>query len=179
MRRALLALCLLLALPALAGAPMIRIDRHQVCLRQVALFYGISDVPEAEAMFRAIIRKENGRPGREAGHENWNMDDPVTCNPCIAEACENYARLARAMIRYSLAFAYRKEPRRVQWLAGFAPFYHAGGPGKTPEERAKNNESYVRALATLYAAELELVHAREKLGGYNPEVSPDLPSPVR
>ncbi|MEE9568892.1 MAG: hypothetical protein V3W37_05845, partial [Candidatus Binatia bacterium] len=70
-------LALLLAcLPAQAG-----LDRQEVAIRSVQLFFGLT--ASGESFLRAICRYENGRPGKRCGHKHPYKDHEVYGNSCL------------------------------------------------------------------------------------------------
>lgn len=145
-------------------------DRTELNIRSVCLMFGYSDVSRAEAMFRALVRFENGETGIEAGHQNKTRDQEIVGNPCLPAGAKNFGKAARAMNRYTWSFALQNEWYRKQWAKGFAKWYHGCNGVKDKEECERINTEYAETLLRIYQDELEKVEKRKKSGGYIPPI---------
>lgn len=119
MKKTAFILLALLATSSTAG-----IDEKFRAQREVALYYGFTDEPNAYAMILALWRFENGNLGNEAGHENKYRDIEVAANPCLSRDALNYGKSARAMVRFTLEWVLKDDWRRKEWAKAFAVWYH-------------------------------------------------------
>lgn len=164
MRRIVLTILLLLCVPARAG-----MDRHEVAIRSVQLFFGLT--ASGEAFLRAICRYENGRPGKRCGHEHPFKDHEVYGNSCLPDKAADYARTTRALVRFMQSYIFLHEWQTKMFIKKFAEFYHSGGGAKTEGGRKKANEIYRRRLAIIFHQIRPVVRQRMIDGAYLPSAS--------
>lgn len=136
---------------------MAGMDERYRAQREVALYYGYTDTVYAYAMLLSLWRFENGTEGNEAGHENKVRDAEVSANPCLSREANNYAKSARAMIRFTMEWVLKDEYMRKRWARDFAKWYHSG-PTKD------RNKEYASVLLTICREE----KAKLRAGLYQP-----------
>jgi len=145
MKYVLVIIATLMAVPATSG-----LDKLEVCTRAAAQYYGFDKNEEAFRIFMSVALLENGRPGREMGHENPDQDDAAAFNPAMPCGCDNYAYAARAFVRFSFRQnRLNREWERKMFIKDFTEWYHAGGNGKTEDERVRSNKKYSSDVAKI------------------------------
>jgi hypothetical protein len=106
--------------------------------------------PAGRQFMIALLYLENGPPTNPWGHDSDTPNLDVICPVIPAEdrrSAQAFAAFHRALEGYALR---NGDWHRKEFWKYFAKFYHSGGPGTTPEQKAQNNAEYARLLAATW-----------------------------
>ena len=141
------------------------LDRKEIAYRAARSVWGLTD--GGEAWLRAICQIESGSSGRRCGHENSQQDQEILSNPCIPKEGQDEAQTTRAFVRAMQVYIFdRNEWTTKDFNQFFAEWYHAGGAGKTSEQRKLGNASYRRSLLSEYRRIRAHIAFRNQTTGY-------------